>query len=64
MSRVAKNPIVLPQGVEVTLGAEVISVKGPLGAIDFAVNPAVTVAKEEGSLVCRAVEGVSNSDAL
>ena len=64
MSRVAKNPIVLPQGVEVTLGAEVISVKGPLGAIDFAANPAVTVAKEEGCLVCRAVEGVANADAL
>jgi large subunit ribosomal protein L6 len=30
MSRVAKNPIVLPQGVEVKLSAEEISVKGPL----------------------------------
>ena len=64
MSRVAKNPIVLPQGVEVTLNAEVISVKGPLGAISFPVNPAVTVVKEESSLVCRAVEGAANSDAL
>ena len=64
MSRVAKNPVVLPQGVEVTLGAELISVKGPLGAISVAANPAVTVSKEEGSLVCRAVEGVANSDAL
>jgi large subunit ribosomal protein L6 len=64
MSRVAKNPIVLPQGVEVTLGAEVISVKGPLGSISFTTNPAVQVVKEESSLVCRAVEGVANSGAL
>lgn len=64
MSRVAKNPIVLPQGVEVTLDADVISVKGPLGAISLAANPAVSVVKEEGSLVCRAVEGAANSDAL
>ena len=64
MSRVAKNPIVLPQGVEVALSAEVISVKGPLGAINFAANPAVTVEKQDGTLVCKAVEGAANADAL
>ena len=64
MSRVAKNPIVLPQGVEVALSAEVISVKGPLGAIKVAANPAVTVDKQDGTLVCKAVDGVANSDAL
>ena len=64
MSRVAKNPIVLPQGVEVALSAEVISVKGPLGAISFAANPAVTIEKQDGTLVCKAVEGAANADAL
>jgi len=64
MSRVAKNPIVLPQGVEVALSAEEISVKGPLGAIKFVANPAVTVEQKDGALVCRAVEGVANSGAL
>jgi large subunit ribosomal protein L6 len=64
MSRIAKNPIVLPQGVEVALSAEEISVKGPLGAIKFVANPAVTVVKEGATLVCKAVEGAANSDAL
>jgi large subunit ribosomal protein L6 len=64
MSRVAKNPIVLPQGVEVALSAELISVKGPLGAISFIANPAVTVEKEDGSLVCKPVEGAANANAL
>jgi large subunit ribosomal protein L6 len=64
MSRVAKNPIVLPQGVEVALGMEIITVKGPLGAINFTANPAVVVTKEGDSLVCKAVEGAANSDAL
>ena len=64
MSRVAKNPIVLPQGVEVALSAEEISVKGPLGAIKFVANPAVTVVQEGGSLLCKPVEGVANSNAL
>ncbi len=64
MSRVAKNPIVLPQGVEVALSADAIAVKGPLGSIKFAANPAVTVEKEGSSLVCKAVEGAANADAL
>ena len=64
MSRVAKNPIVLPQGVDVALSAEVILVKGPLGAIQFAANPAVSVEMENGTLLCKAVEGVANSGAL
>jgi large subunit ribosomal protein L6 len=64
MSRVAKNPIVLPQGVEVTLSAESISVKGPLGAISFIANPAVTVEQEGNILLCKPVEGVANCGAL
>ncbi len=64
MSRVAKNPIVLPAGVEVTLGGEVISVKGPLGVMSFTANPAVKVEKVDGALRCQAIAGVANSDAL
>jgi large subunit ribosomal protein L6 len=64
MSRVAKNPIVLPAGVDVTLGGESIAVKGPLGTMKFAANPAVKVEKVDGTLRCQAVEGVANSDAL
>jgi len=64
MSRIAKNPIVLPQGVEVALSTEVISVKGPLGAIEFIANPAVSVVKDGATLVCTAVEGAANANAL
>jgi large subunit ribosomal protein L6 len=64
MSRVAKNPVVLPQGVEVALSPDAISVKGPLGALKFAANPAVSVEVESGALVCKPVEGAPNSNAL
>ena len=64
MSRVAKNPIVLPQGVDVALSAEKISVKGPLGSISMAANPAVKVEKEGSALVCKPVEGAENANAL
>jgi len=64
MSRVAKNPITLPQGVDAVVGNEVITVKGPLGSIQFNVNPAVRVEKEGQVLACRAVDGVANCNAL
>ncbi len=64
MSRVAKNPIILPEGVEVFLSKAEISVKGPLGEIKFNNNPAVNVSQVGGSLLCQAVEGVANSGAL
>lgn len=49
MSRVAKNPITVPQGVEVTLGSA-IKVKGPLGSIDQAMSSDVSVVLKDGVL--------------
>ena len=64
MFRVAKNPIVLPQGVEVALGAKEISVKGPLGSLSFPINPAVSVVNEGDALLCKPVEGAENANAM
>jgi large subunit ribosomal protein L6 len=64
MSRVAKKPIVLPQGVAVDLSSDRISVKGPLGALVFAAHPAVTISLENGSLLCKAVPGAAESAAM
>jgi large subunit ribosomal protein L6 len=49
MSRVAKNPITLPKGIEVTLGA-MISVKGPLGSLTQSASNDVQVSQENGVL--------------
>lgn len=49
MSRVAKNPIALPKGVEVTLGS-MITVKGPLGTLNRPTSADVQVALNEGTL--------------
>jgi large subunit ribosomal protein L6 len=49
MSRVANNPIALPSGVEVTLGAA-IAVKGPLGAMSQAGSADVSVSLNDGVL--------------
>lgn len=49
MSRVAKNPITVPKGVEVTLGA-LISVKGPLGSLSQRASNDVEVSLNDGVL--------------
>ncbi|MEW6164008.1 MAG: 50S ribosomal protein L6 [Pseudomonadota bacterium] len=64
MSRVAKNPVVLPKGVDATLAPDQVTVKGPLGSLTHFVLPAVKVEKEGDSLVCRAVEGQPNGSAM
>ena len=64
MSRVAKNPVALPQGVEVNLAGAQISVKGPLGTLTLARNAAVDVVQAGAELQVKAVAGAENGNAL
>ena len=48
MSRVAKQPINLPKGVELSIGADEISVKGPKGTLVMHRLPGVTIAQDNG----------------
>lgn len=50
MSRVGKMPIVLPAGVEVTIVADRISVKGALGTLSMPLNGLVKVSNNNGTL--------------
>lgn len=50
MSRIAKNPVVLPEKVEVTLSQTEIAVKGPLGVLTQMLSPNVTVSRIENRL--------------
>lgn len=64
MSRVAKNPVVVPSGVEVALTADEISVKGPLGTLKQALSGDVSVAREGNSLLCKAQNDSTAADAM
>lgn len=64
MSRVAKYPVALPKGVEVTLGDAEVSVKGPLGTLTQFVLPSVKVERDGEELFCRTIEGQPNSGAM
>ena len=51
MSRVGKNPIPLPRGVEVQVNGPQINVKGPKGQLDRRVDPEMRVEQQDGQLV-------------
>jgi large subunit ribosomal protein L6 len=50
MSRVGKNPVVLPQGVSASLAGQDLKVKGPKGELALVIHPAVDV-KIDGSQI-------------
>lgn len=63
MSRIGKNPVIVPAGVEVSLGDEIV-VKGPLGTLKTAQSPAVVVVFENGQLKVSTVNDEKFSNAM
>ena len=54
MSRDASKPIPIPKGVEIKLEQELISVKGPKGALTFRLHPMVELKQESDVLRVKA----------
>jgi large subunit ribosomal protein L6 len=50
MSRVAKKPVDLPQGVTVTIAADAITVKGAKGSLTLALKSGITVKQHDKHL--------------
>jgi large subunit ribosomal protein L6 len=64
MSRIAKYPIPLPKGVEVTLASGSISVKGPLGSMARPMDPNVSIERQGDALVCKALGNSHHATAM
>ena len=64
MSRVAKNPIVVPAGVVFTQTAGQISVKGPLGTLTQVLKSDVVVEQQGDALLCKATNDSAQADAM
>jgi len=64
MSRVGKMPLPLPKGVDVSVGAEQISVKGSLGTLVRPVHALVAVKSEEGRLTFAPANDSVEADAM
>jgi len=50
MSRIGKNPVVVPKGVEVTLSGQDISAKGPKGTLAMTLVDDVIATKEDDTI--------------
>ena len=50
MSRIGRQPIAIPSGVEVTVDGSRVSVKGPRGSLEQTFHADMRVIKEDGSL--------------
>lgn len=64
MSRVAKYPVSIPSGVDVDVKDGSVRVKGPLGTLTRSIPGAVTIEAANASVVCKAVDGAENANAL
>jgi len=64
MSRVAKNPIAVPAGVDVVVAAGQVSMKGPLGTMKQALNSDVAVERQGDTLLCKATNDSMQSNAM
>ena len=50
MSRIGKQPIEIPGGVEIAVDGTRVSVKGPRGTLERAFHPEVRIVKDEGEI--------------
>ena len=64
MSRVGKMPIAVPQGVDVAISADNITVKGSNGTLVRALNPLVTIKSDGGKLSFAPANDSTAADAM
>jgi large subunit ribosomal protein L6 len=64
VSRIAKMPIAVPAKVEVSIGAETVTVKGPLGTLSHPMNALVAVKKEGENILVSANDDSREGKAL
>jgi len=64
MSRVGKLPITVPAKVEVTIAANEITVKGPLGTLTQAATHLVNIKKDGDKIVLEAANDTQSSNAM
>jgi large subunit ribosomal protein L6 len=51
MSRIGKQPVQIPDGVEVTVGdGNVVTVTGPRGELSQAMHPTIRIVKDDGTI--------------
>ena len=53
MSRIGRMPVVMPQGVEVTIDGSFVKVKGPKGELSRSTHPEIELVKEDSQIIVK-----------
>ncbi len=64
MSRIGRLPVAVPQGVDVKIDGHTVRVKGPKGELARTFHPAVSVTREDSTLVVKRKDDAKESRAL
>jgi large subunit ribosomal protein L6 len=64
MSRVAKKPVSIPSGVDINVSGQVVTVKGPKGALEHRVHESVALNQEDNALTFAAADQSQEANAL
>ncbi|MGM0384609.1 MAG: 50S ribosomal protein L6 [Actinomycetota bacterium] len=51
MSRIGKNPVQVPAGVDITIDGATVTVKGPKGELSHEVKAPITIARDESGAI-------------
>ena len=51
MSRIGKNPVIIPDGVKVILLGQLVKVTGPKGSLEFNVHKDMKLSENDGSII-------------
>lgn len=64
MSRIAKNPVILPAGVEANIQGQQLSIKGSKGTLHRQIPGFITITKADGTLKFAPANDVEIADAV
>lgn len=64
MSRVAKKPVDIPQGVSATIGADAVTVKGAKGSLTLAIKNGIKIVQQDKQLAVEANTAIEGLNAI
>jgi len=64
MSRVGKNPVEVPSGVEIAIKGALVSAKGKLGSLEFKATDDVEITQEDGKVWVKPVNDSKKARAM
>jgi len=64
MSRVGKNPVEVPSGVEIAIQGALVSAKGKLGSLEFEATDDVEITQEDGKVWVKPVNDSKKARAM